>query len=497
MIRIYTRIVLDMTQDDLPVIESDSFIYDGPMALCVDGRGDPNSNDGRGDSESGNGTSGSDGGVGSDGGDFGGLDYGGGIGSIGGFSNATSAAAEAGASSFGGLAGNNRGEFGGMQGVNTPADVARSMQERNKVGAPSLSGYETMSATDYSDALASAGVQATKGPGGYYDKDQNKVAYSSGSPTSYGAQAAGLANDSMSWDGAKAVNDAVSTAKSTNRQATAKSIQSRVAAALKNPAAYGLDPHQAMAAYNDVMHGMYDKAVSVGAMNPAEVSAVQDAYSSPMEAVGRAFGVQPTDITTPYEKSVTAISAGLVDPATGQLTTKGWMNVAAPALGMLAGPLAGLGMSMAGIPGAIAGAVAPAAVNAYSSSGVPSSDVATAVGEAASAIGVNAGPVAAGLSYGAALDTMSGAQNYAGTQPDKVSAVGSQRNGGEATLESLFSTFFTKGEKVKDDGLNPAFKTARTGKSSISGSTPKTQAPQGAVTAVDLDSIFGSFFTRG
>ena len=35
MTRIYTRIVMDMTQDDLPVIECDSFIYDGPVSLCM------------------------------------------------------------------------------------------------------------------------------------------------------------------------------------------------------------------------------------------------------------------------------------------------------------------------------------------------------------------------------------------------------------------------------------------------------------------------------
>lgn len=66
--KIYTRIVIDMTQDDLPTIESDFYYHHGPLALCVDGRGDTGQNDGRGDSESGNGTSGSDGGVGNSGG---------------------------------------------------------------------------------------------------------------------------------------------------------------------------------------------------------------------------------------------------------------------------------------------------------------------------------------------------------------------------------------------------------------------------------------------
>ena len=56
--RIYTRIVLDMTQDDLPVVESESYEYDGPMALCGrdsdasggsanGGNGEGNENEGR------------------------------------------------------------------------------------------------------------------------------------------------------------------------------------------------------------------------------------------------------------------------------------------------------------------------------------------------------------------------------------------------------------------------------------------------------------------
>lgn len=32
--RIYTRIVLDMTKDDLPAIESEGFEYNGEVALC-------------------------------------------------------------------------------------------------------------------------------------------------------------------------------------------------------------------------------------------------------------------------------------------------------------------------------------------------------------------------------------------------------------------------------------------------------------------------------
>ena len=32
--KIYTRIVMDLTQDDLPVLEAEGFEYDGPLALC-------------------------------------------------------------------------------------------------------------------------------------------------------------------------------------------------------------------------------------------------------------------------------------------------------------------------------------------------------------------------------------------------------------------------------------------------------------------------------
>lgn len=41
--KVYSRVVLDMTQDDMPVIESESCDYDGPWSLCYD----PGENDGR------------------------------------------------------------------------------------------------------------------------------------------------------------------------------------------------------------------------------------------------------------------------------------------------------------------------------------------------------------------------------------------------------------------------------------------------------------------
>lgn len=46
--RIYTRIILDMTKDDLPVIESESFEYSGEVALCMpsDGAGGRSGGDG-------------------------------------------------------------------------------------------------------------------------------------------------------------------------------------------------------------------------------------------------------------------------------------------------------------------------------------------------------------------------------------------------------------------------------------------------------------------
>ena len=37
--RVYTRIVMDMTKDDIPVIEADPIDYEGPVALCGGGGG--------------------------------------------------------------------------------------------------------------------------------------------------------------------------------------------------------------------------------------------------------------------------------------------------------------------------------------------------------------------------------------------------------------------------------------------------------------------------
>lgn len=70
--RIYTRIVLDMTQDDMPVIESESYEYNGQMALC--GWGGVGGSEGMGHETEGDGSS--QGGGGSGGGRGGGSERG-------------------------------------------------------------------------------------------------------------------------------------------------------------------------------------------------------------------------------------------------------------------------------------------------------------------------------------------------------------------------------------------------------------------------------------
>lgn len=498
--RIYARIVMTW---DFEIIESESFLYDGPVDLCMGKMGGADSeaggDAGRGEGRNGGGSGSSGGsergGSENNGGGFGG--YGGlGIGNPGSYGgkNDPGRTSEGGYSKGGG-GDNGFGGFAGRERSSAPSFGSADAAYSRSVHA---------SAPDMSDQISGlTGRQVTRTDVGYVDEAGTRMAHPSGNPTSFGAHATAREHDmGMSWDGAKAMSSMAQGARHDARRTRAKEIQARVTAALKDPLSLGLDPHQAFAAYNDVMHGMYDKAVAVGAMTPQEVADVQSAYSSPMDAVGKALGFgPPKDITTPYEKSVTAIAAGLVDPKTGKLTAKGWANVAAPALGMLAGPLAGLGMSVAGIPGAIAGALAPTVANAYASSGVPTSKASTVVGETAAAFGLNAAPVAAGVAYGSVMDTMAGAQDYAGTQPESVAGMDSNREGA-SQFESMFSGFFTKKSRNKrssenEDNVNPAFKAAREGKRSTT-STAQTTAPvvPSAVTAVNFDSIFSGFFTR-
>jgi hypothetical protein len=498
--RIYARIVMTW---DFEIIESESFLYDGPVDLCMGKMGGADSeaggDAGRGEGRNGGGSGSSGGsergGSGSSGGGFGG--YGGlGIGNPGSYGgkNDPGRTSEGGYSKGGG-GDNGFGGFAGRERSSAPSFGSADAAYSRSVHA---------SAPDMSDQISGlTGRQVTRTDVGYVDDTGTRMAYSSGEPTSFGAQATAMENNlGQSWGGAKAMSSMAGDARHDARRSRAREIQSRVTKDLQDPFGLNVDPHQAFAAYNDVMHGMYDKAVAVGAMTPQEVADVQSAYSSPMDAVGKALGFgPPKDITTPYEKSVTAIAAGLVDPTTGKLTAKGWANVAAPALGMLAGPLAGLGMSVAGIPGAIAGALAPTVANAYASSGVPTSKASTVVGETAAAFGLNAAPVAAGVAYGSVMDTMAGAQDYAGTQPESVAGMDSNREGA-SQFESMFSGFFTKKSRNKrssenEDNVNPAFKAAREGKRSTT-STAQTTAPvvPSAVTAVNFDSIFSGFFTR-
>lgn len=363
--RIFTRIVIDMTQDDLPTIESESYLYDGPVAECMpsDGGGGRSGGDGDrgsgGSSDSERGGGGDSGGMGGYGG-YGGLgignpgSYGGkndpGRTSEGGYSKS------GGGSNFGGLAGSAR-SVGLDIGLNTVADAIAGYAQRPGKSDTGYYGNDPDMTAQIADLT---GQQVTRSPQGYHTADDTRMAYSSGNPTAHGAAAAGRENNSMSWQGGSMMSAAAQGARVDAKNAKAREIQDRVTRALKDPMAMGLDPNQALAAYNDAMHGMYDKAVAVGAMTPQEARTVQEAFGG----IGGVFGIGLDDVTTPYESFVTAVDQNLVDPVTGKLTTKGWANVAAPALGMLAGPLSMLGFSVAGIPGAVAGALAPSAINA-------------------------------------------------------------------------------------------------------------------------------------
>lgn len=123
--RIYTRIVLDMTKDDLPVIESEGFEYNGEVALCGrdsdasggsanGGNGEGNGNEGRG----------------------GGGERGGGNGGERGVGNRSASRGGYGAEDSrgwggGGLGGGGFG-WGGEVGLNGPAPSTRSTAEIEK-----------------------------------------------------------------------------------------------------------------------------------------------------------------------------------------------------------------------------------------------------------------------------------------------------------------------------------------------------------------------------
>ena len=444
--RIYTRIVIDMTQDDLPTIESESYLYDGPVAECMPSDGGGGRSGGDGDRGSG-GSSDSERGGGGDSDGMGGYGgYGGlGIGNPGSYGGKN----DPGRTSEGGYSKSGGGGFGGLAGLNSTADAAAGYAGRAGVEGSGYMGSDPDMSAQIADLT---GKQVSRTTQGYHTADDTRMAYSSGNPTSYGAQATAREHDlGMSWNGSKAMNEAAIDARATARTARAREIQAKATAALKDPVALGIDPHMAKAAYDDAMHGMYDKAVAVGAMSPAEAQAVREAYGG----VAGAFGIGLDDVTTPYESFVDSVAQGLVDPVTGKLTTKGWANVAAPALGMLAGPLAQLGFSAFGLPGAIAGAMAPAAINAMSAP-KKSTGLDTAADFAGHVTGIDASPFAAAAAWGDTMNTMGMAQNYAGTQPEKVSGIGGQ-TGGDSTFLQGMAQFFTRGTRKKSDGTNPQF----------------------------------------
>ena len=481
--RIYTRIVIDMTQDDLPTIESESYLYDGPVDLCM-GRdtdasgGSANGGDGEGNS---NESGGRNGGSENNGGGFGG--YGGlGIGNPGSYGGKN----DPGRTSVGGYS-----KSGGDNGLGGFAGRERSSAPSFGSADAAYSRSVHASSPDMSNQISSlVGKPVSRTDAGYVDDVGTRMAYSSGNPTSYGAQATAREHDlGMSWNGSKAMNEAAIDARATARTARAREIQAKATAALKDPVALGIDPHMAKAAYDDAMHGMYDKAVAVGAMSPAEAQAVREAYGG----VAGAFGIGLDDVTTPYESFVDSVAQGLVDPVTGKLTTKGWANVAAPALGMLAGPLSMLGFSVAGIPGAVAGALAPSAINAATAP-KKNTGIETATGLASKVTGVDMSPIGAGLAYANTMNTMSQAQDFAGTQPSQVSGISGQ-TGGDSTFLQGMAQFFTRRPKPKSDGTNPQFQ-KRFDSRFADAAKDRQQATKDSILGPDFTAGFKPFFRR-
>lgn len=126
--RISTRIVLDGTRDDLPVIECDSYEYDGPVAQCMPSDGAGGRSGGDGDRGSGGSTEGERGGGG-------GGEGGGGVGNR---SASRGGMGAEDASGWGGGVGN-RGGFDGtganVAGKDASRDLAGNKTGRNPDGS--------------------------------------------------------------------------------------------------------------------------------------------------------------------------------------------------------------------------------------------------------------------------------------------------------------------------------------------------------------------------
>jgi len=481
--RIYTRIVMQWDDEDLNVIESESYLYDGPVALCVDGRGDASNNNGRGDSASGNGgkAGGADSEAGGDAGRGEGRN-GGGSGSSGSGGSSERGVGNRTASRGGMAAENEKGGLGKSSSSNSggnrsfgSADAAYSRDEavaRESIGRgggvslgnPSFGSVDAAysrsvhaATPDVSRELSElTGKQISRTDAGYTDEMGNQIAGPTGVATDYGARAVASAQDlGMPFAGATAMMDAVSSAKSKSKAANARDIQNMATNALKDPVSLDMDPHMALDAYNDAMHGKYGKAVSAGAMNPQEASAVQDAFGG----LSGMFGFGRDDVTTDYEAFVEAVDRGIFDPLSGKPTFKGYLNMIAPVLSVAAAPLSALGYSVAQVPGAVVGALAPAVANAYAQ---PKSSTAidTAVGLASKVTGVDLSNFGTAFSAMDTMNTLNKAQQYSGTAPSHVSGVKTTRGGdGMAPMMAGYERFFTKKATaaVPKEPVNPRF----------------------------------------
>lgn len=421
------------------------------------GNGEGNSNESRG-SERG----------GSDRG-FGGLDYGsamsGGLG-IGGISDAV--ADTVGRESFGGVA-------GGSRGGSDRGDMGVSL------GSPdaAYSRAASMANPDMTQQLSQVmGKQVTRKDDGYYDDVGNRVAYSSGQPTSFGAQAATNAQDlGMSWNGAKAVGSVASKAQAMHRKDLAKAAAAAARARIEKAPVSFKQKDYALTALDE---GRYADLAAHGWVSAEEEAALRDAFEGPMERVSRGLGFAVEDVTTPFDSYQQATAAGLVDPMTGKPTLKGWANVMSPVMAMATGPLTSLGFSLAGVPGAVAGALAPELAKDAVNSGqnTAASQVAGLAGDLA---GVDLSGLGYGLSYAADMNTMSRAQDFMGSQPTSVASASGTRgdgSGGTSSIAARYSRFLKAPSAAKaTSGANvsPAFDLAQKERDGVIGKNQSGQ----------------------
>lgn len=430
MARIYTRIVFDMTQDDIPVLEAESFEYCGPMSLCIggssSGRG---SRDGRGDGPE---SSGRGGGRGR------GSESSSGRGDRSGRSDNSGGGKSSGSGQ--GQSGGNSSPEGRTGGSGRSTSAQESVRERAAQNAQTsreaiskTSKKETglsaeMAGRDMSKSLGNVmGTKVTKREDGYYDKRQNRVAYNSGMATSYGAHRAARANDlGASYAGSKAVDRATRADRAAHRVDRMKTAMADVSGRI---AAMNAPPEVKARMTAALNSGQFAELAKAGLMSAPEETAVRNAVEGPVERLQRALGMPSKDVTTDLEAYSNAVASGAMSP-NGTLTTRGIMGVAAPAAGLMAGPIGALAGNVAGPVGTVAANIGTKAANAYGASTANMGPVGSAISGIAGAMGF--GPIGGAMALGSNIANLNRAQRYAGTQPSRVARHEYSADGGNS-----------------------------------------------------------------